>query len=219
MKSSRVSSLLLLLSIACGAPSTVATRPTPTPPPAPRRPRRRLSHSRRSFRAVTLAEAPRNWQLLDESIDHVPGISSERAMNELLVGQDAQADGASSRSSTTASTRRTSTSRRTSGSTRRRRRATTMDDDHNGFVDDVHGWNFIGGKDGQDVHFDTFEVTREYARCHGRRGGERLTADHRCGALRGDRSPTFEKQRNKIQSPVDELRRVRSTSCSRSCRS
>ena len=45
--------------------------------------------------------------------------------------------------------------------------ATTMDDDHNGFVDDVHGWNFIGGADGQDVHFDTFEVTREYARCHG----------------------------------------------------
>lgn len=39
-----------------------------------------------------------------------------------------------------------------------------IDDDHNGYVDDVHGWNFIGGKDGQDVDVDTYEVTREYAR-------------------------------------------------------
>lgn len=39
-----------------------------------------------------------------------------------------------------------------------------IDDDHNGYIDDVHGWNFIGGKDGQDVDVDTYEVTREYAR-------------------------------------------------------
>jgi cell wall-associated protease len=38
-----------------------------------------------------------------------------------------------------------------------------VDDDKNGFVDDVHGWNFIGGKDGN-VAEDTYEVTREYAR-------------------------------------------------------
>ncbi len=39
-----------------------------------------------------------------------------------------------------------------------------IDDDHNGFVDDVHGWNFIGGKDGKNVGLDTYEVTREYIR-------------------------------------------------------
>lgn len=38
------------------------------------------------------------------------------------------------------------------------------DDDNNGYVDDVYGWNFIGGADGENVYFDTFEVTREYAR-------------------------------------------------------
>src|SRR5690606_21014613 len=38
-----------------------------------------------------------------------------------------------------------------------------IDDDKNGYVDDVHGWNFIGGKDGN-VAEDTYEVTREYAR-------------------------------------------------------
>lgn len=34
-----------------------------------------------------------------------------------------------------------------------------VDDDKNGYVDDVHGWNFIG-----DVSADTYELTREYAR-------------------------------------------------------
>lgn len=38
-----------------------------------------------------------------------------------------------------------------------------IDDDKNGYVDDIHGWNFIGGKDGN-VNEDTYEVTREYAR-------------------------------------------------------
>ncbi len=39
-----------------------------------------------------------------------------------------------------------------------------IDDDRNGYVDDVYGWNFIGGKDGRNVDIDTYEVTREYAR-------------------------------------------------------
>lgn len=37
------------------------------------------------------------------------------------------------------------------------------DDDNNGYVDDIHGWNFIGGPDGSHVDKDTYEVTRLYA--------------------------------------------------------
>lgn len=33
------------------------------------------------------------------------------------------------------------------------------DDDGNGYIDDVHGWNFLGGKNG-DVYDDNLEVTR-----------------------------------------------------------
>lgn len=39
-----------------------------------------------------------------------------------------------------------------------------LDDDNNGYIDDVYGWNFIGGPDGQNVHHDTYEVTRLYAK-------------------------------------------------------
>lgn len=42
------------------------------------------------------------------------------------------------------------------------------DDDQNGYVDDIHGWNFIGGPDGKNVHHDTFELTRIYRRLHKR---------------------------------------------------
>lgn len=38
-----------------------------------------------------------------------------------------------------------------------------IDDDKNGYVDDIHGWNFIGGPDGKNVDKDTYEVTRLYA--------------------------------------------------------
>lgn len=34
------------------------------------------------------------------------------------------------------------------------------DNDKNGYVDDIHGWNFIGGKDGKNVEADTMELTR-----------------------------------------------------------
>ena len=38
------------------------------------------------------------------------------------------------------------------------------DDDGNGYVDDIHGWNFIGGTNGENVHHETLEMTREYVR-------------------------------------------------------
>ncbi|MEQ9310590.1 MAG: S8 family peptidase [Balneolaceae bacterium] len=37
-----------------------------------------------------------------------------------------------------------------------------IDDDNNGYIDDIHGWNFIGGSDGRHVKDDTFELTRIY---------------------------------------------------------
>jgi subtilisin family serine protease len=44
-----------------------------------------------------------------------------------------------------------------------------IDDDKNGYVDDIHGWNFIGGKDGN-VQYDTFEITRLYKMLHDKYG-------------------------------------------------
>ena len=40
--------------------------------------------------------------------------------------------------------------------------ANGIDDDKNGYIDDVHGWNFIGGKDGRNVKKDSYEAARVY---------------------------------------------------------
>jgi cell wall-associated protease len=39
-----------------------------------------------------------------------------------------------------------------------------IDDDKNGYIDDVHGWNFLGNPDGRNVEHDTIETTRELVR-------------------------------------------------------
>ena len=37
-----------------------------------------------------------------------------------------------------------------------------IDDDKNGYVDDIYGWNFLGGHDGKNVEEDSFEGARVY---------------------------------------------------------
>ena len=37
-----------------------------------------------------------------------------------------------------------------------------VDDDGNGYVDDVHGWNFLGGKDGRSVGKESMEAARVF---------------------------------------------------------
>ncbi len=35
-----------------------------------------------------------------------------------------------------------------------------IDDDNNGYVDDIHGWNFIGNRTGENVIYENYEFTR-----------------------------------------------------------
>lgn len=39
-----------------------------------------------------------------------------------------------------------------------------IDDDNNGYIDDVHGWSFLGNPDGENVEHEQLEMTRMYAR-------------------------------------------------------
>lgn len=38
-----------------------------------------------------------------------------------------------------------------------------IDDDHNGYIDDIHGWSFLGGKNG-DINYEATELARMYQR-------------------------------------------------------
>jgi subtilisin family serine protease len=37
-----------------------------------------------------------------------------------------------------------------------------LDDDGNGYIDDVHGWNYLGNPDGENIKHETLELTRLY---------------------------------------------------------
>ncbi|MFZ4056841.1 MAG: S8 family serine peptidase [Ferruginibacter sp.] len=52
-----------------------------------------------------------------------------------------------------------------------------IDDDKNGYVDDVHGWNFIGGRDGKNVKEDSYEAARVYHRFKSKYDGKTINAD------------------------------------------
>ena len=47
-----------------------------------------------------------------------------------------------------------------------------IDDDKNGYIDDVYGWNFLGGKDGRNVKEDSYEGARLYHALKKKYGGE-----------------------------------------------
>ena len=47
-----------------------------------------------------------------------------------------------------------------------------IDDDKNGYIDDIHGWNFIGGKDGRNVKEDSHEAARVYNDLKAKYGAE-----------------------------------------------
>ncbi|HEX8460445.1 MAG TPA: S8 family serine peptidase, partial [Segetibacter sp.] len=43
-----------------------------------------------------------------------------------------------------------------------------IDDDKNGYVDDIYGWNFLGGKDGRNIKTESAEASRVYHRYKGK---------------------------------------------------
>ncbi|MDX1392830.1 MAG: S8 family peptidase [Gemmatimonadota bacterium] len=109
--------------------------------------------------------APDGWQNLDRERDGVYGVSSDRAL-ELLADREpartvvvAVIDGGVDTAHVDLRDAMWHNPDETPGNDR--------DDDGNGYVDDVFGWNFIGGPDGRNVDHDTYELTRLYALCRG----------------------------------------------------
>jgi subtilisin family serine protease len=116
---------------------------------------------------ATAVEPPQNWWQLDPTTNHVNGIGLERAFRELLANRQprrtvtvAIIDSGVDITHPDLAANVWTNPREVPGNGR--------DDDGNGFVDDVHGWDFIGGRDGRDVDHDTYESVRIYARLRAR---------------------------------------------------
>ncbi len=104
---------------------------------------------------------PKDWFLRDPETDHVQGVSADRAYTTLLKGKLSKTvlvavidSGIDIEHEDLKDIIWVNANEIPDNG---------IDDDKNGYVDDIHGWNFIGGKNGN-VDQDTYEVTREYAR-------------------------------------------------------
>ncbi|MET3878190.1 S8 family peptidase [Chitinophaga sp. OAE865] len=112
--------------------------------------------------AQSKPQIPKNWQLLSYDTDSVYGTSTEKAYKELLKGKKSTPvivavidSGIDTTHEDLKSILWTNT---------REIPGNGKDDDHNGYVDDIHGWNFLGGKDGSSLKEDSEEAAREYYR-------------------------------------------------------
>ena len=99
----------------------------------------------------------KNWYNLDLKADSVFGISTEKAYNELLKGKksttvivgilDSGVDGVHE------------DLKSVMWVNKKEKAGNGKDDDKNGYIDDVNGWSFLGGKNGN-VNQETLELTR-----------------------------------------------------------
>lgn len=108
------------------------------------------------------AQAPNNWFNLDPTQDKVDGVSTEKAYKSLLKGKKsttvvvAVIDSGVDYDHEDLIDVMWKNPKEIPGN--------KIDDDNNGYVDDVYGWNYIGGKDGRVINKETSEKTRLYAK-------------------------------------------------------
>ncbi len=76
-----------------------------------------------------------------------------------------------------------------------------IDDDKNGYIDDVHGWNFLGGKDGRNVKEDSYEGARVYHRLNSKWEGK--TSDDAISASDKKEFADFERAKQKTVGDVN----------------
>lgn len=130
-----------------------------------------MLQSQKVLNSDTLSAAPENWYHQDPAQSGMPGISSDKAYAQLLKGKEAKREVVVAVIDSGVDVEHEDLDGKiwvnigeVAGN--------GVDDDGNGYVDDINGWNFIGGKDGENVNYDTYELTRLYRKLNGKYRGK-----------------------------------------------
>ncbi len=116
---------------------------------------------------------PDNWFNLDATNDKVNGVSTEKTYEELLKGKKSTTiivgvldSGVDYMHEDLKDIMWTNPGEIAGNG---------IDDDKNGYIDDIHGWNFMGNKDGTNVAKDNLELTRVYKDLKAKYDGKSIT--------------------------------------------
>lgn len=103
---------------------------------------------------------PVDWPHLDPIKDSYPGMSTQKTYQELLKGKQSQTvivaviDGGVDAEHEDLADNMWVNEDEIAGN--------GLDDDQNGYIDDIHGWNFLGNAKGENIEFENLEMTRLY---------------------------------------------------------
>jgi cell wall-associated protease len=101
-----------------------------------------------------------NWQNLDPKKNKIAGIGTDKAYAELLKNKKATRvivaviDGGVDINQEDLKNKIWVNEKEIPGN--------GIDDDHNGYIDDIHGWNFLGNTSGKNINDENLELTRIY---------------------------------------------------------
>jgi subtilisin family serine protease len=224
--------IALLVAAAGCSTSRETTQPNPAPPPAdteeappadtedpasreepgepPAEPTPNESESAERENGTAAGQAPTDWQHLGAGAGSSPGIATERAYDWLgdRAPQDtvvvAVLDSGVDPDHEDLDGVLWTNANEVPGN--------AEDDDGNGYVDDVHGWNFLGNASGENVEHDTFEVTRLYVKLRAPYEGanpDTLTAAERETYRRYQRiKADFQKQKQQYEQRYGQIQQV-----------
>lgn len=156
----------------------------------------------------TATKAPANWFNLDPYANYVNGVSSEKAYAELLKGKKSTTvivgvidSGVDYKHEDLKDVMWTNP---------KEIEGNGIDDDKNGYIDDIHGWNFLGGKDGKNVEKETLELTRIYRELKPKYEGkeEKTVTDKKEYKYYLEIKDAFETKLNKAQSDLTQIKFV-----------
>ncbi|MBK8556074.1 MAG: S8 family peptidase [Lewinellaceae bacterium] len=149
------------------------------------------------FMAAQGAKAPDNWFTKDKTADGVQGTSSDQALQQLKAkGKKGQTiivavldSGVDYNHEDLKDIMWTNPGEIPNNG---------IDDDKNGYIDDIHGWNFLGGKNGN-VEHETLELTREYVRLKKKYGDATTGTDKKEFKYWQDVKTQFEEKRGELE--------------------
>lgn len=150
----------------------------------------------------SVQETPKGWHLMDSKENGYYGISLDKAYQTLLKGKQPKQQVIVAVIDSGVDTTHEDI-RPVLWVNKKEIPGNDIDDDKNGYVDDIHGWNFLGNKNGENVTTDSDEAARVYYSLK-KKYGDSIPDITTLSLEEADEVRTFERAKFQIESAAKE---------------